>query len=145
MAKVIDSKVSSRTISSYYSFWRAIFLGLALGLVYWLLTAIISKNPNLVSSAGDIATILTATVGLVVMINLRMARPIVVAIGAALALWGLSGWVNGLSMAEVIAWEVVLYGLSYSLLSWIVRYSNSTVVLIAVVLVVIILRIAIIL
>lgn len=157
MAKVIVDETYPQTINMSYSWWRIALIGGAIGVLYWALAFLVAHfviDPlfcrssvnaaacsNSVGLSGNIATILVATIGLTVLVKLRVMRPLIIAAAAAIVLWGLAGWTNGLAWGEVAAWSVLLYGLSYLLFSWISRYGRSIPVLIAVAIVVLVARI----
>ncbi len=143
MAKIVDSEIDSQPIISYNPVWHIVSVGVILGILYCALTALISKLFGLASVAGDISTILVATVGIVVMLNLRMARPLVVALASAISLWGLSKLTAGLGWVEIVLWSAFLYGISYLLFSWLIRYRRFLPVLLVICLIVIIVRLTI--
>ena len=62
-----------------------------------------------------------AMIGCVLLIRLRVHRPLAIAIAALVALWGLASLTDGLRMAEVYAWTAALYALAYLLFSHIFR------------------------
>ena len=158
MAKVINTEIESRAVGTSYSLWQIALVGLVLGVLYWCLAGSIENyiiDPifcrsisnamaclNSASISGDIATILVATVGVIVILRLYMARPLVIALAVGVSLWGLSQWTSGLAWGEAIAWSALLYGLAYTLFSWIARYKRFTLVLIAIVLVIFAVRFA---
>ncbi|MBC7868976.1 hypothetical protein H7X69_02240 [Candidatus Saccharibacteria bacterium] len=157
MANVILDETHPQVVSLSYSWWRIALLGAGLGIVYLILTFLVSHfiiDPifcgsnvnalactNSIGLAGNVASILVATIGLAVLVGLKVLRPLIVAVAAAIVLWGLAGWTNGLSWIEIAFWSALLYGLSYVLFSWISRYSRTIPVLISVALVVFIARI----
>lgn len=141
MAKVIIEDNETNPVFEPYSVWRICLVGAALGAIFWGLTAIISQVIESVGVAGDVAAILTATLGVVVMLRLRMAQPLIIALATCLALWGLAGLTSGLAVFEVIALSVLLYCLCYVLFSWIARYSQVVPVLSVIALVIIATRI----
>ena len=141
MAKIIESKVDSRTVSQSYSIWRTALLGMVLGVIFWILTAIISRYSNSIQITGDVATILVATIGIIVMVRQRASRPLLVTIAAAVSLWGLALWTEGLVWGETLAWSVLLYALAYILFSWIVRYARIIPVTIIALIIVVFVRI----
>jgi hypothetical protein len=158
MAKVIlpEENIRSETIS--YSTKAMALLGSLLGLLFWLLNMGVTKlivEPifcggknvseaclNSVSISSDISTILVATIAIVLMINLKMVRPLIISVASAAVLWGLAVWTNGLFWLEAIAWSVILYAIAYVLFSWIARYLLIKPVLIAMVVVIILARVA---
>lgn len=158
MAKVIlpEENVRSETIS--YSIKAMALLGFLLGLLFWLLNLGVAKliiDPifcgsktfsdacvNSVSMSSDIATILVAALAVVLMINLKMVRPLIISVSSAAVLWGLAVWTHDLMWLEAIAWSVVLYAIAYILFSWIARYLLIKPVLVAMVAIIILARIA---
>ena len=142
MAKIIDSDTGPQSISSSYSLWQIAAVGLALGLVYLGLTPLLKTYISSDVTAGDISTILVATLGVIVMIRLDMAQPLIIAIATGVALWGLSQLTSGLVLGETVFWTVAVYMLAYILFSWISRYVKATPVLVAMFVIVIAVRIA---
>lgn len=142
MAKIIESNIESRTVNSYYSIWQIVLIGVVLGFLFWGLTSLIGRFTNSANIPGDVATILVAATGIIIMVRLFMVRPLIITIATAASLWGLAQWSNGLSWWEIIAWDILLYGLSYTLFSWISRYSRIVPVMVVVISIVVILRIA---
>lgn len=142
MARVIDSKIESKTVSDYFPVTQIVVVGLILGLLFWGLNAIIGRFTNSLMVSGDIATILVATIGLIVMVTIRMARPIIIVLACGATLWGLAGLTGSFSLGEMIAWDVILYALAYVLFSWISRFSRAVPVLISIITIVVIARIA---
>jgi hypothetical protein len=157
MVEVIQEERYPQAISMSFSWWQIALTGVAIGALYFLLTYLIGHfiiEPLYCGSAvnatacanagqisGNIATILVGTVGLGVMVSLRVVRPIVVALATAVLLWGLSVWTVGLSWSEVVAWSSLLYGLSYVLFAWICRYNQTIPVIVVSILVSVVARI----
>jgi hypothetical protein len=142
MAKIIESDTERHVISKQYSLWRIILIGALLGVFHYYLTVFIGRYVDSTITSGDIATVLVATAGIIIMISLRMTQPLIIAIASGVALWGLAQWTDGLVWSEAVAWSVLLYGLSYTLFSWIARYTLAIPVVSATVLVVILVRVA---
>ena len=126
-------------------------VGAAVGLAYWVMTILLGRyivEPlacrevataatcvGAFGLAGKIASVILATIALLVMIRVSLFRPIIIAVAAAVLLWDLSVWTTGLFWAEALAWSVVLYALSYALFGWIARqFSVIVAIIIAVVL-----------
>ena len=141
MAKVIKSDIEPQSINAYYSLWRITLVGILMGIVYWALAAFIDNYSISVDTAGNIATILVATLSIIVMLRLRMAQSVIVAVASGGTLWGLAQLTRGLSAVEAAAWSVLLYGLAYGLFSWMARYVKPVPVLTAMIIVVITVRI----
>ncbi len=109
MAEIINTSLESRVVQQSYSVWRIAIIGAILGVLYWILTSFIGKYTSSMDVAGNIATIIVATVGVIVMLSQRMVRPLLVVTAAAVTLWGLSGWTGDLVWFEAIIWSVILY------------------------------------
>jgi len=157
MAKIIKSDGQSQVSANYYSVWKIVLIGALLGFGFWALTFLIDKfiiNPTLCRStstslncinsiivSGNIATVLIAITGTIIMILSRMAQPLIIAITTAATLWGLAQWTSGLSIIEAVIWSIITYVLAYVLYSWITRYDRVFPVLVAILLIVSIVRI----
>lgn len=157
MVQVIQEETYPQSISMSFS-WRQIALtGVGIGALFFILTFLVghfiieplycgtslnvASCSTSVGISGNIATILAGTVGLGIMVSLRVIRPIIVAIATAILLWGLSTWTVGLGWGEAVGWSALLYGLSYLLFAWICRYSQTVPVIIVVILVSVVARI----
>lgn len=143
MANIVDSSVDSLSVGKAYSIWKIILVGFVLGIIYWGLTTFILRYSDSIDIASNVASIVVATLGIIAMLYLRMAQPILVSIASAVSLWGLAHLTNGLSWYEIILWDALLYALSYTLFLWINRYKKITPVLIMIVAIIIILRLTI--
>lgn len=159
MVKIVREDTYPQPISMSFSLWQIVLTGASVGALYFLLTYLIghyvieslycgsnlnSANcSNSIGIAGNIATILAGTIGLGVMISLRVVRPIIVAVSTALLLWGLSVWTAGLDWGEVVLWSTALYAVSYVLFAWICRYNQTMPIIIVAILISVIARIVI--
>lgn len=157
MAKIITNNTESQLISGTYSVWKIALIGVASGLLYWLLTVLISAyiiHPIFCHSSsnaltclsstaisGNIATILVAVIGVIAMVRFYMAQPLIVAVTAAAALWGLSQWTIGLPVAEIIIFSLITYVLAYILFSWVTRYDRIWPVLVVILIIIMATRI----
>lgn len=158
MVQVIQDELRPQPISMSYVWWKVGLVGTLIGLLWWLLLIVLknfvvdplfckslvdlSSCSNSMGLSGNISSILSGTVGLGVLVRLRVLRPIIIALATSITLWGLVLWVDGLSWWEVPLWSALLHGLTYILYSWIGRYTLSIPVMLAVTIVVIITRIA---
>ena len=138
MAKIIQSDIESQTVSTSYSLLQIIIMGMLLGVVYWGLTSLF----GITAIPGGVVTIVVAVLGILVMLRLHMAQPLIIALATGASLWGLSQWTSGLAWGEVIIWTVLLYGLAYTLFSWIARYTRAIPVLTTMLIVIIAVHIA---
>ena len=157
MAQVIieDQAVINRT---WMTWGRTIAIGAGLGLIFWLLTLLIGRYvvepltcrtivdatmcTDATPLAGKIATILVAVIGVITMVRLRIARPIIITVAAAALLWNLASWTLGLFWLEAIAWSVFLYALCFALFAWITRHVTLWVTIVVSLLIVLIIRIS---
>lgn len=140
MAKVIENDTELQLISTSYPVLKIALVGVLSGLFFWLLTMLIeryvidslfchsvsgvltcSKSTNI---SGNIATILVAIWGIVTMVRLRIAQPLIIAAAVGAALWGLAQWTDGLPVGEIIVWSMFTYALAYIVFSWITRYAR---------------------
>lgn len=125
-------------------FVRVALLGAALGLAAWVLTYLLERFvlSSLVCGgevcaqgtvfAGNIAGVIIAIVGVVALVRMAVYRPLLIALGAVISLWGLAAWLGGLSILESVGWTVLLYALAYSAYTWIARIRNVPIMLILV-------------
>jgi len=141
VAKIIETSTQRQIAVPVGSLWQSVILGVLVGLLFWVLSAAIKSWVNAENTAGDIATVLVATVGTMMMVKLSMVRPLVVAVATAISLWGLVSWTSGLGWVEIMVWDVILYTLAYVLFSWLVRNKQFTPIAFAIVIVVVTIRI----
>ena len=157
MAKVVitDQQIAAESRAMWV---RTIVLGIGVGLIFWVLTVLIARyvieplvcgkvvNAVLCADpkplAGNIATILAAVVGVIAMVRIGAARPIVIAIAAAAILWDLAAWTSGLFWLEAVSWSLLLYALTYALFAWITRYWALWITIVVSLVIVLIIRIA---
>lgn len=157
MAKILETNVESRKITYKYSVLKILVISIIMGTIYLLLAWLAKEfiiNPLACNNmrdaamcldssgvAGNIAVIVTATLSIVVMLRLRIQRPLIIAVASAAILWDLARWTNNLMLWEIILWSLVFYALTYVLFSWISRYLNSVPVVIISTVIVVIARI----
>lgn len=158
MVKVIETEIQSQEISSFYPFWQVVIIGVASGLLFYVLTFLIDKfviSPalcrsvadtiacsNTLSVSGNIAAIVVAIAGTFTMVRLQMIQPLIVAVTTAASLWGLVQWTNGLPVWEAVLWSVLTYFFAYLLFAWVVRYDRVWPVIAIIVVIVMAARIA---
>ena len=136
MARVI---VDERTVvvKPWWARVRIVFTGAVLGLIWWVLATLIriyiiepmacrdlANAVTCVDSfgvAGNIATVIVAVLGAFALIRTLQPRPIIIAVAAAVVLWGLGQYLTGLSWYEAILWSVVLYAATYVLFGLVAR------------------------
>lgn len=140
MAQVIDSRVESRTVNVTHSVWRVVLVGLVLGIVYWVLVKLFQRYGLTLSTSSNVSTIITAAIGIIILILYRVGQPLVISVATAACLWGLEGIANGLAANEVLLWSLALYGLGYAVFYWVTRYSKIMPVLFYTLVIVLIMR-----
>lgn len=159
IANDIPQEIHEKPAAAVYSMWLICLVGAGLGLAYWALAQILSSfmiEPIFCHSANSVTTCLQATeisgaiasifvtaLAVVVMISLKMVRPLIIALSSTIVLWGLAGWTSGLGWFESVLWSIFLYAVSYVLFSWIARYLLIRPVIISMLVIIIIARIAI--
>ena len=158
MASVMEEIDNRASESARYSVLVIGIVGALLGLLFFGLSVVLDKfmiEPifckadvsncmSAISISGDISTIIVATIGILAMIGLKMARPLIVSLSSALSLWGLATMTSNMGWAEAAFWAVLLYTITYILFSWIARYLLLKPVLVAMLVIVIMARLAVI-
>ncbi len=142
MAKVIETSVESQIVGSSYSLWKNLLIGIILGLLYYGLVIILGNYIKTASVSDGIATIIVATVGILVMARFYMPQALLINVAVGASLWGLNEWTSGLAWYEILGFGVLLYGLGYVLFSWVARFTKVIPVIIAMVVIVVAARIA---
>ncbi len=140
MAKMVNSRVASKKVKLFKSAWKAVLLGAVSGVLYWALTSLLVKGNYSIAVAGNIATILVATIGIASMLFLRIEQPIIIALASGISLWNLAEMTNKLNIYELLFWTVGLYLLTYLLYFWITRYYKFWPVIIVTIIMVILSR-----
>ena len=160
MAQVVVT--DQQVIAESWAMWvRTVILGAIIGLVFWVVSVLLARYvveplvcrqvvdaamcTSAVPLAGTITAVLVAVAGIVAMVRIGAARPIVVAVATAALLWDLSAWTEGLFWLEAVSWSVILYGLTYALFAWITRYASLLMTIILSILIVLVIRIALVL
>ncbi len=130
-------------------------LGAGIGVVAWVI-ALVVKHIVLVplfcgdpttglcvgadNTAGAIASVLAAFVGLLGLVRLSVYRPLLIVVAVAIGLWGLGSLLSDLLWFESLGWTVLLYAIMYVLFAWIVRPRSFVVTLLLVLIAVILVR-----
>jgi membrane associated rhomboid family serine protease len=150
MARII--REDQPEVTSTYEWLYVLFTGITIGILYVGLMALIQQYvieplycksvvdatvcTNSQTISGNISSILVAIAALGLFIRLRVFRPIIIVVAAAILLWGLSSWTAGLGGFEIVASSAILYGLAYLMVSWICRYERTIPVVVAMVFIV---------
>ncbi len=136
MAKVIQNE-RNVVIEPWWGKGTIVYIGLAMGLLWWVLTALLRQyvvEPyacrdltaaeacvNSVGVSGSIAAVLVAVAGLFLLIRYLQPRPIIIAAAASILLWDLGLLVNGLAWWAALLWGIFLYTAAYGLFSLVAR------------------------
>lgn len=155
MAKVIQSQ-QQVVVEPWWVKIKIVYIGLGLGLAWWVLTSLLKQyvvEPlacrDLATAtacvdsfgvAGSIAAIIVAIIGAIILVRTLQPRPIVIALASAVLLWDLGSFLNGLSWWETMLWALFFYVASYVLFSLVARINNTALSLVAAAVVVIVIR-----
>lgn len=144
MAEIVESnrEPEHQKVNTSYPVWEVAILGVVLGIMYWILTSLLTNLVfDSIKISGDIAMIILATIGLIVLMRLKIARPLMIVVAAAASLWSLAVWTSGLAWSLVILWNIILYVFSYVLFSWLARFNNTIVAMLMMLFVIVVIRI----
>ena len=124
MAKVIQNE-RSVVVEPWWVKGRIVFIGLGMGLVWWVLTALLRQyvvEPfacrdlsaaatcvNAIGVSGSIAAVLVAVLGAYVLVRNIQPRPIIIAVATAVLLWDLGTILRGLGWWETLLWALFLF------------------------------------
>ncbi|MGV9001665.1 MAG: hypothetical protein ACOH18_01780 [Candidatus Saccharimonadaceae bacterium] len=136
MAKVIQSQ-QQIVVEPWWVKGQIIYIGLGMGLLWWVLTAILRQyvvEPiacrdlstatacvNSIGVSGSIAAVLVAVTGTVLLVRYFQPRPIIVSVATMCLLWDLGALVNGLSWWATLLWALFFYTACYGLFSMVSR------------------------
>lgn len=160
MAKVIQNQ-QQVIVEPWWVKNKIIYIGLGMGLLWWILTAILrqyvvepiacrdlasaSTCINSISVSGNIAGIIIAVIGIWLLIRYLQPRPIIIAIASAVLLWDLGSLLNGLPWWATLLWALFFYTASYGLFSMVARCKSIGVSLVLAIILVVVIRLVIIL
>lgn len=136
MAKVIQTQ-QQVVAEPWWVKGKIIYIGLAMGLLWWVLTAILRQyvvEPaacrdlstagacvNSIGVSGSIAAVLVAVVGTVLLVRYLQPRPIIISFATMILLWDLGSLVNGLAWWIALLWALFFYTASYALFNMVAR------------------------
>lgn len=140
MVKVVQSE-QSVAVESLWAKLRIVYIGLFIGVIWWLVTFVLNNyvvEPSAcrdLSSAticmnsygvsGSIASILVAILGIFSLIMARQPRPIIIATSSLVVLWNLGMILDGLVWWYVLLAASFLYIATYALFALISRVKSS--------------------
>ncbi len=136
MAKVVQSQ-QQVIVEPWWVKGQIIYIGLGMGLLWWLLTAILRQyviEPlacrdlssaascvNAIGISGNIAAVLVAVLGTWLLIRYLQPRPIIITVATLVLLWDLSSLVNGMAWWATLLAALFFYAASYGLFSMVAR------------------------
>ena len=150
-----EPRVSPLVPMSVAELLRAIACGVAGGLVaalrYMLMNKFVfgavlcrAQSPASCSQAPNYAMIVAIVVasiaGVATLVRMRIYRPLLVVLGAAVSLWGLHTALAGVAWYWAVIAAIVLSALAYGLFAWLARIRSFILSLVVVVVAVIIVR-----
>lgn len=156
MAKVYsETKPSAVLTTSARHIWQTALIGMAVGLIAWgvawlcntYLYSVVLCRGDLVARcaaapqyAEATAGIIAAGVGLFALARLQIFRPLPIAIGALISLWGLTALTTKLPWLGAALATVILYGLAYALFGWAVRIRSFLFAMVVLIVLVVLVR-----
>lgn len=110
---------------------------LTLALQRWVITPLFCRSTDLAGACDSgyvgafiFAQVILHMVGLFVLVNLGVYRPLLVIIASITALYGIDTWLGGLVWYEAAAWFGLVYALAYVFFAWLGRIASFALVLI---------------
>jgi hypothetical protein len=136
MAKVIQSQ-QQVIVEPWWVKGQIIYIGLGMGLLWWILTAILRQyvvEPiacrdlstatacvNSIGVSGSIAAVIVAVAATFLLVRYLQPRPIIISVATMVLLWDLGSILNGLAWWIVLLWVLFFYAASYGLFSMVSR------------------------
>lgn len=156
MAKVYsETKPSAVLTTSARHIWQTALTGMAVGLLVWgiawlcntYLYAVVLCRGDLAARCASApqyaeatAGIIAAGVGLFALARLQIFRPLPIAIGALISLWGLTALTMALPWLGAALATIILYGLAYALFGWAVRIRSFLFAMVVLIVLVVLVR-----
>lgn len=136
MAKVIQTQ-QQVIAEPWWVKGKIVYIGLSMGVLWWILTAILRQyvvEPiacrdlstatacvNSIGVSGNIAAVLVAVAGTVLLVRYLQPRPIIISVATMFLLWDLGATLNGLAWWVTLLWALFFYTASYALFSMVSR------------------------
>lgn len=136
MAQVIQNE-QSIVVEPWWVKGKIVYIGLGMGLLWWVLTAILrhyvvepiachdlstaSACVNAIDVSGSIAAVLVAALGTFLLVRYLQPRPIIISVATAALLWNLGGMMDGIAWYFTLLWALFFYAVSYTLFSLVAR------------------------
>ena len=136
MAKVIQTQ-QQVIAEPWWVKGKIVYIGLGMGLLWWVLTAILRQyvvEPiacrdlstaaacvNSIGVSGSIAAVLVAVAGTFMLVRWLQPRPIIISVATMVLLWDLAAIISGLAWWVTLLWALFFYTASYGLFSMVAR------------------------
>jgi hypothetical protein len=142
MAKVVIQPTGDRYVSGAYNWLTIAAIGAGLGVLTWVIAWLLGNfvvDPLLCRDsalqacgksgtvAGNLAIIVTAIVGAVILIRSHIRHALWVVLAIVLSFWGLHSLTESLSWIEALLLTADIFALGYVLFIWIIRLRSTTV------------------
>lgn len=134
---------------------RAIACGVAVGLITALIYFLMNKfvfgavlcrpqSPANCSQAPNyafiVAAIIAAIAGLATLVRMRIYRPLLVVLGAVVALWGIHTTLSSVAWYWGLLAAMLLFGIAYGLFAWLARIRSFILAIVVVIVAVVLVR-----
>lgn len=136
MAQVIQSQ-QQVIVEPWWVTGKIVYIGLGMGLLWWVLTAILRQyvvEPfacrdlttatacvNAIGVSGSIAAVIIAVIGTWLLIQNMQPRPIIISAATLVLLWDLATMMNGLAWWVTLLCGVLFYAACYTLFMLVAR------------------------
>lgn len=136
MAQVIQNE-QNNVVEPWWVKGKIVYIGLSMGLLWWVLTAILRQfvvEPlacrdlstatacvNSIGVSGSIAAVLVAAIGTFLLVRYVQPRPIIISVATAALLWSLGAMMDGMAWYLSLLWALFFYAACYVLFSLVAR------------------------
>lgn len=136
---------------------RVLGVGAIVGLIVWLVASLLFKfvfspvlcrpiapsDCHLAPSYGLVAGLIIANIiGLIMLVRMRLYRPLLAVIAAAVALWPFAWLVTNLPWGWTLLAYTIVWALGYALFAWIARTKSFILAIVLTVIAVFLVRLA---
>lgn len=149
-------KVSPLISSSMREMLGTAFVGALVGLIIFTLVYLLNnyvfglllcRNESQVCNAAPtismiIATLVGSAVGLAVLARMRIYRPLLIVLAAAISLWSFHLLIAGMVWYYGLIFTVIFFTLAYLLFTWLARMRSFLITIIITIIVILIVRFA---
>ncbi len=155
MAKVVIQPAGDRYVSGAYNWLKIALIGAGLGALTWLIAwalgnfvvdPLLCRDSTLQACgssdtvAGNLAIIVTAIVGAVILIRSHIRHALWVIVAIMLSFWGLQSLTGSLLWIEALLWTTGMFALAYVLFTWVTRLRSTIIAVVAVIAIALVFR-----